>query len=203
MTVQDEPNLLFAPPATVHSPAGGKLAAEANMIPLLHDLPALVFAALVSLGALKDATSYTIPNWISLALLAAFPPAALAMGAPPGLIGVNLAVGAGALAAGMAMFALRWIGGGDAKLFAAAALWLGLPAMLDYAVAVGLAGGALTFGLLALRSPWVRPYVVAGPAWMTRLADPEESVPYGVAIAAGALAALPAAPLFAALFTPV
>jgi prepilin peptidase CpaA len=57
-------------------------------IPLL-----LVFPALVILAALKDATTYTIPNWISLGLIAAFIPAALVSGAPLGAIGVCLLVG--------------------------------------------------------------------------------------------------------------
>ena len=57
-------------------------------------------------------------------------------------IGAHLLIGFGALAVGIGMFALRWIGGGDAKLFAAAALWLGAPAALSYVVMTGMAGGA-------------------------------------------------------------
>lgn len=45
---------------------------------------------------------------------------------------------------------------------------------------------------------WVRPYVLSGPAWVGRLATPGENVPYGVAIAVGALAAFPACALMAA-----
>ena len=40
------------------------------------------FAALVIIAALKDLSSFTIPNWISIALVAAFAPAAL-LTAPP------------------------------------------------------------------------------------------------------------------------
>jgi prepilin peptidase CpaA len=157
-----------------------------------------LFPALVIVAALRDVTSYTIPNWISLGLLAAFAPAALAMGLPAGAVGLHLGVGVIGLIAGMAMFALGWIGGGDAKLFAAAALWLGWPAAGTYAAMTGLAGGALALSLLALRSGYLRPYVVTGPAWFSRLAEPGENVPYGAAIAAGALAAFPASPFMAA-----
>jgi prepilin peptidase CpaA len=157
-----------------------------------------LFPALVIVAALRDATSYTIPNWISLALLAAFAPAALAMGLPPGAVGLHLGVGVIGLIAGMAMFALGWIGGGDAKLFAAAALWLGWPAAGTYAAMTGFAGGALALSLLVLRSGYLRPYVVTGPAWFSRLVEPGENVPYGVAIAAGALAAFPVSPFMAA-----
>jgi len=93
------------------------------------------------------------------------------------------------------MFALGWIGGGDAKLFAAAALWIGWPAALTYLAVTGLAGGGLALLLLSLRSPLARPLVLAGPAWFARLGEPDENVPYGVAIAVGALAAFPASVL--------
>jgi prepilin peptidase CpaA len=165
------------------------------MIHALQTLSLAGFAILVIVAALRDVTSYTIPNKISLALVALFPIAALGLGLPLPVIGVSLAVGAAALVAGMAMFALRWIGGGDAKLFAAAALWLGLPASMTYLAVTAVAGGALAVGLLALRSTHVRPFVPNGPAWFGRLAEPGENVPYGVAIAVGALVAFPLSPL--------
>ncbi|WP_308238072.1 prepilin peptidase [Phenylobacterium sp. J367] len=123
----------------------------------------LVFPALVIVGALRDATSYTIPNWISLALVGTFPLAALAMGLPLPAIGLHLGIGFAALVAGMAMFALRWIGGGDAKLFAAAALWLGLPASINFLLVTCIAGGALAVMLLWLRSAWFRPITAGAP----------------------------------------
>lgn len=155
----------------------------------------LVFPALVILGGVRDLISYRIPNWISLALVAGFLAAAataLVAGASPAALGLNLAVGAVGLFAGVAMFALGWIGGGDAKLFAAAALWIGWPGAVSYLAVTALAGGGLAVALLGLRSPLLRPLVTAGPAWFTRLGEPGESVPYGVAIAIGALAAFPA-----------
>jgi prepilin peptidase CpaA len=161
------------------------------MIHVLQTLPLLIFPVLVIAAALRDATSYTIPNWLSLALIAGFPLAAVAVGLPLSIIGLNLGAGAVALVLGMAMFALGWIGGGDAKLFAAAALWLGLEPSLTYLAVTGIAGGALAVGLLGLRSGYVRPFVLSGPAWFARLAEPGENVPYGVAIAVGALAAFP------------
>jgi prepilin peptidase CpaA len=161
------------------------------MIHALQSLVLLIFPALVIAGGLKDAATYTIPNWIPLALIGGFPLAALAMGLPLGAVGVQLAVGGLALVAGMTMFALRWIGGGDAKLFAAAGLWLGWPAAFTFVAVTAIAGGALAVALLGLRSTHVRPFVPNGPAWFARLAEPGENVPYGVAIAVGALAAYP------------
>lgn len=161
------------------------------MVHLLQAALVALFPALVITAALRDVVSYTIPNWISLALVAGFVLAAPALGLPLGAFGQHLAIGALGLVLGMIMFALGWIGGGDAKLFAAAALWLGWPAAAVYAAVTGLAGGALAQGLLTLRSAYFRPYVVTGPAWFCRLAEPGENVPYGLAIAVGALAAFP------------
>jgi prepilin peptidase CpaA len=165
------------------------------MIHALQTLLVLIFPVLVIAGALKDLTSFTIPNGISLGLIAAFPLAALALGLPLAAIGMSVAVGVVALVLGMAMFAAGWIGGGDAKLFAAAALWLGLPAALTYLAVTGVAGGALAVALLGLRSAPMRAVMPAGPAWFMRLAEPGENVPYGVAIAVGALVAFPASAL--------
>ena len=158
----------------------------------------LVFPALVILGALRDLTSFTIPNWISGLLILGFAPAALLVGLPLSAMGLHLGIGVIALLVGMAMFALNWIGGGDAKLFAASALWLGWPGSIEFILVTGLAGGVLTFALFGLRSPLVRPYVLSGPGWVNRLATPDGDLPYGVAIAVGALVAFPGSALMQA-----
>jgi len=165
---------------------------------LLQAALLLVFPALVIVGALRDLTSYTIPNWVSGLLILGFVPAALSLGLPLPTIGLHLGVAVAALVIGMAMFALNWIGGGDAKLFAASALWLGWPGSLEFVVITGLAGGVLTFALLGLRSPMIRPYMLSGPGWINRLAEPKGDLPYGVAIAVGALVAFPGSPLMRA-----
>jgi prepilin peptidase CpaA len=169
------------------------------MFQILQTLLLTVFPALVITGGLKDITSFTIPNWISAALIGGFLLAALALGLPwqSGL--TMLGIGIAALFVAMGMFAMGWIGGGDAKMFAAAALWLGWPASLTFVLVTGLAGGALAVSLLGLRSVWVRPLAVRGPDWVGRLATPGGDAPYGVAIAIGALAAFPESPLVLAL----
>ncbi|RFC41465.1 MAG: prepilin peptidase CpaA [Verrucomicrobia bacterium] len=160
---------------------------------VLHTLLMLAFPALVIVAALKDLTSFTIPNWISLALAAAFVPAALTGAMPWPEFGLHWAVGLGALVAGMVMFALGWIGGGDAKLFAASGLWIGTAAFLPYILVTALAGGGLAVLLVSIRHSYVRAIVPAGPAWVERLRQPKGDAPYGVAIAIGALCAGPLA----------
>jgi prepilin peptidase CpaA len=172
----------------------------------LSSLMLLALPALVIVAGLKDATSFTIPNWISAAAVLAFAPAAAAAmmaGADIGQIGVHLGIGALALMLGMGMWALRWIGGGDAKLFAASALWLGWPAIGPYLLITAIAGGALSLMILNLRADWARAFVPVGPRWVERLREEGGDVPYGVAIAIGALAAFPDSSLVQLLAHPL
>lgn len=162
---------------------------------MLPGLLLLAFPVLVIVAALRDMVSYTIPNWISLALLAAFPVAALACGLPLLAVGAHLGVGGVVLIVGMGLFALGWMGGGDVKLLAAAALWMGPPSVLHLILYTALAGGALSVVLVMVRSSTLRPLLILGPAWLNRLTTQGESVPYGLAIAIGALAAFSASPL--------
>ena len=155
----------------------------------------LIFPVLVIGAALKDVTSFTIPNWLNAALIAAFALAAPLLGAPLGMIGLNLAVGLAGLVLGMGMFALGWIGGGDAKLMAAVSLWLGWPAVAPFLTATTLAGGALAMLLLGLRTQVARAHTPALGGWIDRLATPGAPAPYGVAIAVGALMAFPGSSL--------
>jgi prepilin peptidase CpaA len=143
-------------------------------------------------AALSDATSMTIPNWISAILAAAFFPVALLAGVPLPQIGLSVAIGLAALVIGATMFALRWIGGGDAKLFAASALWLGLSGLGAFLIWTALAGGALALALLsARRVSELTGLPIRKPGWVERLLAPAGDIPYGIAIAAGGLAAFP------------
>jgi prepilin peptidase CpaA len=161
-------------------------------VEIVRDAALGVFALLVVFAALRDLTSFTIPNWISALLAAAFIPAALVCGVGLPAILTSIGLGLVLLVLGMVLFALRWLGGGDAKLLAAASLWLGIPGLAPFVIFTGLSGGALALILLGLRSAWLRPFALSGPPWVGRLATPGEATPYGVAIAVGALAAFPA-----------
>ena len=169
------------------------------MLSFLVPALAAAFAGLVLLGAIRDLVSYTIPNWISLAVVALFPVAALCAGMPVTTIGLHLGIGVAVLVAAMAMFALRWIGGGDAKLFAAAALWMGWPEVVDFVLLTAISGGVLAAALMSMRTTALRPMVLLGPPWLVKLSEPGGAAPYGVAIAVGALATLPHSPLLIGL----
>ena len=156
-----------------------------------------VFPALVIVAALKDLTSMTIPNWISGLLILTFFPTALLLSLPPVDIAVHLAVAVTALLVGMGLFALNFLGGGDVKLMAAACLWLGLDGSGLFILATAVIGGGFCLVLLLARTH-LQPYVPGGAGWLGRLMEPKGDIPYGVAIAAGALVAFPASPLMAA-----
>ena len=160
------------------------------MLQTFHTIALLVLPLAVIVAAMRDLTSYTSPNWISLALIAAFFPAALLAGIGLPAIGMALAVGVIALVAGIVMFSLGWIGGGDAKLFAACGLWLGWQAALPFLMWTALAGGALAVALLYGRRMG-QSIAGRGPAWFGRLMAPGGDVPYGLAICFGALVAFP------------
>ena len=162
------------------------------LIPLLlAPLPVLVTVA-----ALTDLTRMKIPNWISAALILAFFPAAFAIGLSPLEVGMNFGVAVLVLIAGMALFALRVIGGGDAKVMAAASLWLGAGALLPFLIWTAILGGALSL-LLILGRSWVSPHMAGAPAWVSTLFQPRGDIPYGVAICGGALMAYPSSALVA------
>ncbi len=160
-------------------------------------LPLLIFPLLLVVAALKDVVSFTIPNWISAALLAAFPLAAWSAGLGWGEVAQHAAVGGVALVVGMGLFALNWIGGGDAKMLSASALWLGPVAVAPYLLWTALVGGALAVGLVMARKAAAQmPAMAGGPKWVGALLSPKGDVPYGVALCVGALLAFPKSGLF-------
>ena len=165
----------------------------------LAPLVVAVFPAGAIAAALFDATTFTIPNRLSIALAASFFPAALILGLPVATIGACAAVGVLALIVGIGMFAMNWCGGGDAKLLAACALWLGLPAVAPFLLAMSVVGGVLALTLVGARKAMLGSFVLNGPTWLGRLLEPKEALPYGVAIAVGALIAFPSSPIFQAL----
>ncbi|MNU53053.1 Type IV leader peptidase family protein [compost metagenome] len=153
-----------------------------------------VMPVLVVVAGLHDLITMKIPNWLSGLLILGFFPAALVLGLPLTVVGLSVGLAFAALCVGAAMFALRWLGGGDAKLLAAVTLWLGLQGALPFLLFTAMAGGGLCLVLILARAH-LQFYTVNGPAWVGRLLEPKGDVPYGVAIAVGALLAYPASPL--------
>lgn len=161
---------------------------------MITSLFCLAFPALLLYAAWHDLSTMTIPNWVSIALAAAFVPAAAAAGLSMSDIGLHLAAGAVALLICAALFYLNVFGGGDAKVIAAASLWTGFGAAGPFVTGMALAGGALALTLIVLR----RMKLASEQPWAKRLLSPAEGAPYAVAIAIGALIAAPSSTVLAA-----
>jgi len=156
----------------------------------------MVVLPLLLLGAAAfDLASFTIPNRLTFAVAACFVLFAVLAHLPLPSLAQHLGSGLAGLAAGFLLFALGYIGGGDAKLFAGVALWLGFHDLAAYALAASIMGGLLTLTILGLRQLPL-PAIAARQGWILRLHGEASGIPYGVALAAGAFIALPHAEIF-------
>jgi prepilin peptidase CpaA len=150
----------------------------------------LLFPALIAFAASSDIFSMRISNRVSLLLTAGFLVLAAASGMAPTDILMHLAAGAVVLVVAFGCFAMGWIGGADAKIAAAAGLWFGFGLLMPYLLYASIFGGVLTILLIQFRQ-WPLPYVFVHQSWLLRLHAGESGVPYGIALAVGALAIYP------------
>jgi len=133
----------------------------------------------------NDMTSMKIPNWISLALLGGFLMIAPFVDMSWGAFGTHILVGLLCFVIGIILFAVGGMGGGDAKLFAATAIWWVWSDLLVYVIFTAIAGGALALFLLLGRQ--FIPVKLLTTDWMHRLFKDEKRMPYGLALAFGAI----------------
>ena len=158
----------------------------------------LAFPMAMAFAAANDLFTMRIPNKISMLLVAAFAVTALLLRLPLDVALTHLGIGAAVLAAGFVLFSLRLLGGGDAKLMAAGALWMGSDQAVLYIAMISLFGGLLSLAFLAYRK--FVPAISWGlPSWALRLHVAGSGIPYGIAIAAAGLALYPSTILFHAL----
>jgi prepilin peptidase CpaA len=158
----------------------------------------IVLPFAVAFAAATDLLTMKIPNRISVALVLAFFPLAVLAGLGVWTILDHVAAGVLMLALGVLLFMPGWFGGGDAKLLAAIGLWIGTENLMAYMLWVALAGGVIAAAFLAARSVPL-PRVLLGEAWALRLHRHDSGIPYGLALAAGALLVYPQTAWFSAL----
>jgi len=155
-----------------------------------HTITLFLFPTIMAFAASSDILTMTISNRISLILAGGF----LALALLNGMSGMEMLMHASAgiivLIVSFICFASGWIGGGDAKLAAATALWFGFSHLLDYLLIASLFGGVLTIVLLQLRR-FPLPSWLHDQEWAMRLHDKKSGIPYGVALAAAALFVYP------------
>ena len=136
-----------------------------------------LLAAILVFAAVVDVRTFTISNRLNLtvAALAPFYWWSVALAPWPG-VAIQLAAGATVFVLLAGAFYAGMMGGGDVKLAAALTLWFSPATTLKFLVLMSLAGGVLTLAVVG----WHR--------FQRREGRPE--IPYGVAIAFGALAIL-------------
>ncbi|MAW89236.1 MAG: peptidase [Phyllobacteriaceae bacterium] len=155
----------------------------------------VIFPFCMAFAAISDLLSMTIANRVSLLLVGAFAVIAPLTGMDWGTYATHFAVAAAVLAITFFLFSIGQMGGGDAKLLTATALWFGFTQVtVHYLLFTAILGGFLTLAILSLRgSP------VAVFAWrvefLRRIADPQSGIPYGIALGMAGLLVFPESPL--------
>ena len=158
-----------------------------------------IFPAALVIAALNDLYEFKIPNWISVLMVAGFVAGGFVMNAPLQNLIEGIALGAAALVVGFILFARSIIGGGDAKLLAATAMWVGIAGLSSFLVATALSGGLFALVLILFRRTPALPIYAQAP-WLLRLHQSPKDIPYAVAIALGGLLSFKETPYFQMAF---
>ncbi|MBB2971968.1 prepilin peptidase [Mesorhizobium sp. RMAD-H1] len=151
----------------------------------------IVFPFAMAFAAVSDLLSMTIQNRVSLILVGAFALLAPLTGMAWDVYAMHFVAGLAVLTVTFGLFAVRAMGGGDAKLMAATAVWFGWDIhLVTYLATASVLGGMLTLAILAYRRSPVA--VVAGRfEFMRRLAQHDIGIPYGIALGATGLLTFP------------
>jgi prepilin peptidase CpaA len=159
----------------------------------------VLFPLCLALAAFSDLLTMTIPNLVSAVLFVSFLLIGALMGFDLVQIGLHIAAAAAVFAVCFCLFATNVMGGGDAKLLTASAIWFGFNASLAaFLLYVSVFGGLLTLLVLLLRSQ--ENLILAARIPVPRLLLTAKKVPYGIAIALGGLAAYPSSPMMQLAF---
>jgi prepilin peptidase CpaA len=157
---------------------------------LTDALRLLLFPSLMAFAASSDLFTMTISNRVTLILMGSFVGLALFNGMSLHDMLMHAGAAIAVLSVTFTFFARGWIGGGDAKLAAATALWFGFDHLLDYVLYASLLGGVLTLVVIRFRLIPL-PSMLADQEWAQRLHRLDGGVPYGIALAAAALLIYP------------
>ncbi len=155
----------------------------------------VIFPFCMAYAAISDMLSMTIANRVSVLLVLAFVILAPLTGMDWPTFGMHLAGGFAVLVVTFTLFAIGGMGGGDAKLLAATAVWMGFGLqMMEYLVYSAAFGGLLTMFIVMYRGSPLSVYTGHNPL-LRNLADKDVGVPYGIALGVGGLLAYPQTPL--------
>ncbi len=149
-----------------------------------------ILPGLMIVAAATDATSLRIPNWLCGLVALLFVPMAYMNGMPLAVFGWHLVTGIILFIAGYILFALKIFGGGDGKLMAAAGLWFGTASTVQFLMLTAVAGGLLVI-IIAFLALIQSHFEATGASFSASLKKLAPKVPYGVALAVGAILAFP------------
>jgi prepilin peptidase CpaA len=161
---------------------------------------AYLFPFLMIFAICMDLFTMQISNKLTMGIAVGFLPVALLSGLPLlslelESIALHFACGFSVLMMSFILFTMGKIGGGDAKLMAASAIWIGWAQLLDYLVIACLLGGVFAILLLAARA-FPLPLVMLKQPWIARLHTPKGPLPFGVALGIGAIAVYSRTPVW-------
>jgi prepilin peptidase CpaA len=157
----------------------------------------VIFPLCLAIAAFSDLFTMTIPNRISVILILSFFAIALLTGLPLGQFGNHVVGALAVFVVCFVLFATNTMGGGDAKLLTATALWFGFnPALVEFLGYVGLMGGAASLIILMIRAQSDTILAIGIPVPNSVLLA--KKIPYGIAIAIGGFLAFPSSPIFMA-----
>ncbi|CUX34577.1 MULTISPECIES: A24 family peptidase [Agrobacterium] len=135
-----------------------------------------------ALAAFTDLLSMSIPNRIPAFMLLSFLIIAPFSGLSWESIGMSVVASILVFLACFGLFLTNTMGGGDAKLMTAAAAWYGFNvSLIEFLLAVSLAGGLLTVMILVLRSRSQEILIAGLPIPDSLLMT--NKIPYGIGIA--------------------
>lgn len=162
---------------------------------MLQALIFVVFPFCMLFAAVSDMLSMTIANRVSLLLVATFAIVAPLTGMDWATYGWHFAAALLVLMVTFTLFAFGGMGGGDAKMLAATALWMGFSVeLLQYVVYSTLIGGLLTILLLMYRGSVLATFT-GDNLFMKNFADSKKGVPYGIALGISGLLVYPSTAL--------
>jgi prepilin peptidase CpaA len=165
-----------------------------GFLTMLATVCLLTLPLLMLLAAANDVASMQIPNWLTALIAVLFFPMAYLTGMPLSEFWHHALVGVVLFFAGYVMFALRLFGGGDAKLMAAAGLWFGTAETMSFLFYTAVAGGvlALAYVLWSMAVAAIKTRAGTETTYRETLRAIAPKLPYGCALAAGAILAFPA-----------
>ncbi len=150
-----------------------------------------VFPLMVVMAGISDFFTLKIPNWLNAVIAVSVVPFVILAGMPLEIFAWHIIAGLVTFVVGFILFSINIIGGGDAKMLAACAVWVGWDVLMEFAVVTVFAGAVLVIAIKV----WVffaNRKDIKGMDWAKNFLSKKPQLPYGIAIAAGGVIVFPA-----------